>query len=43
MVYLKMSQMEEVMPPANLKRSIRKLGHDINTARRRQLTVGMMT
>ena len=43
MVYLKMSKIEEIMP-ANLKRAIRKLGHDINTARRRRkLTVAMMT
>jgi DNA-binding XRE family transcriptional regulator len=38
-----MSKIEEVMP-ANLKRAIKKLGRDINTARRRrQLTVAMMT
>lgn len=43
MVYLTMSKIEEVMP-ANLKRAIKKLGRDINTARRRrQLTVAMMT
>lgn len=43
MVYLNMSKIEEVMP-ANLKRAIKKLGRDINTARRRrQLTVAMMT
>lgn len=43
MVYIKMSKIEEIMP-ANLKRAIRKLGHDINTARRRRkLTVAMMT
>ncbi|MFZ1342870.1 hypothetical protein [Thiothrix eikelboomii] len=42
MFYLKMSKIEEIMP-ANLKRAIRKPGHDINTARRRNLTVAMMT
>lgn len=43
MIYLKMSKIEEVMP-TSLKRAIRKLGHDINTARRRRkLTVAMMT
>ena len=43
MVYLKMSKIEAIMP-ANLKRAIRKLGHDINTARRRRkLTVAMMS
>lgn len=37
-----MSKIEEVMP-AHLKRAIKKLGHDINTARRRRrLTVDMM-
>ena len=37
-----MSKIEEVMP-ATLKRAIKKLGRDINTARRRrQLTVEMM-
>lgn len=41
MIYL-MSKIEEVMP-VTLKRAIKKLGHDINTARRRrQLTVEMM-
>ncbi|OQX13911.1 MAG: hypothetical protein BWK73_11040 [Thiothrix lacustris] len=38
-----MSKIEAIMP-LTLKRAIRKLGHDINTARRRrQLTVTMMT
>ena len=42
-VYLIMSKIEAIMP-LTLKRAIRKLGHDINTARRRrQLTVTMMT
>ena len=38
-----MSKIEGIMP-LSLKRAIKKLGHDINTARRkRQLTITMMT
>lgn len=38
-----MAKIEDIMPP-HLKQAIKKLGHDINTARRRrQLTVAMMT
>ncbi len=38
-----MSKIEDIMP-LSLKRAIKKLGHDINTARRkRQLTITMVT